>query len=308
MSSIVKRAVWHLLNALPDWVIVDRIEALLTFRVAHGRLPRRGSGLFNDRLFFMKTDPQWTEDPLRQFCSDKELAKIFIRGVLGWDAAPRTFAVVDRPEDVTEHAFPAPSIIKPTHLQGRFIHHDGSAPLGEEKLARIRAWFDERMYRSRARERYYKNLRPRVIAEEVVADPRDLVDWRLFCWKGRARVVTVDRDRNRGAVISTHYTPDWEHLDIQFKAPNGGPEPRPERLDEMLAIAEKLAAHFDFVRVDLYVTPDRIFVGELTHVPISANGPFRTPEEERLYHDLVFGETRPGTSRHLESVADGAPS
>lgn len=288
MPSVVKRAVRRFLNSLPDFAAVDRIEALLGFWVAHGRVPRRGSGLFNDRLYFFKTDPHWMEDPVRQFCSDKELAKIFIRGVLGWDAAPRTLAIIERPEDVTARALPGPSIIKPTHLQGWFVHHDGSAPLGDEQLARIRAWFDERIYRSRARERNYKNLRPRVIAEEVVADPRDLSDWRVFCWQGRARIVTVDRDRNRGAVVSTHYTRDWEYLDIAFKAPNGKPEPRPEWLDEMIEMAERLAAPFDFIRVDLYVARDRFWAGELTSVPISANGPFRSRDEERRFHDLVF--------------------
>ncbi len=294
MMSLVKVTVRRFLNFLPDFPAVDRIEALLSFWVAHRRLPRRGSGLFNDRLYFFKTDPKWTEDPVRQFCSDKELAKIYIHGVLGWDAAPRTLALIERPEDVNEQAFPAPSIIKPTHLQGAFIHHDGSAPLGEESLARIRSWLDQRYYRSRARERNYRNLRPRVIAEEVVADPNKLIDWRFFCWQGRARIVTVDRDRNLGSVLSSHYTPDWTFLDIQFKAPNGEPQPRPERLEEMLQIAEKLAVRFDFIRVDLYVAQDRIWVGELTNLPISGNGPFRSEAEERLFHDIVFGgETGP---------------
>ena len=89
MMSLVKATVWRFLNFLPDLPAVDRIEALLSFWVAHRRLPRRGSGLFNDRLFFFKTDPKWTEDPLRVFVSDKELAKIFIRGVLGKEFSER---------------------------------------------------------------------------------------------------------------------------------------------------------------------------------------------------------------------------
>lgn len=289
MPSILKPAVRRFLNALPDWPAVDRIEALLTFWVAHKRIPHRNSGLFNDCLFFFKTDPKWIEAPLRVFCSDKELSKIYVRGVLGRDATPQTLCLIERPEEVTEEAFPAPSIIKPTHLQGRFIHHDGSAPLGEEKLSSIRSWFDERMYRMRARERNYRTLTPRVLAEEVVAEPRDLDDWRVFCWQGRARLITIDHDRNRGAVRSSHYTPDWEFVDVQYKAPVGEPYSRPDCLDEMLEMAEKIAALFDFVRVDFYVARDRVWVGELTNLPISANGPFRTKAEERLFHDIVFG-------------------
>ena len=225
------------------------------------------------------------------FVSDKELAKIFIRGVLGWDAAPRTLALIERPDDVNEKAFPAPSILKPTHLQGKFIHHDGSAPLGEERLERIRSWFEQRIYRVRARERNYRNLRPRVIAEEVVAQPNDLTDWRFFCWQGRARIIQVDRERNRSSLLRSHYTPDWKFIDIQLNAPIGAPQPRPEQLEQMLQIAEKLAARFDFIRVDLYTTANRIWVGELTNLPISGHGRFRSEAEERLFHDIVFGET-----------------
>lgn len=288
MISVAKAAVQRFLNFLPDFPAVDRAEALASFWVAHRRLPQRDSGLFNDRLYFFKTDPKWTEDPLRVFVSDKELAKIFIRGVLGWDAAPQTLALIERPDDVNENAFPAPSILKPTHLQGKFIHHDGSAPLGEERLERIRSWFEQRIYRSRARERNYRTLRPRVIAEEVVADPNELIDWRIYCWQGRARIVSVDSDRNRSSTVGTHYTSDWTFLDVQLNAPNGKPQPRPEWLGEMLRTAEKLAAQFDFIRVDLYFAQDRIWVGELTNLPISGNGRFRSEAEERLFHDIVF--------------------
>ena len=42
----------------------------------------------------------------------------------------------------------------------------------------------------------------------------------------------------------------------------------------MIAIAERLGADTDFVRVDLYVLPDRIVFGELTSYPAGGHSPF----------------------------------
>ena len=48
--------------------------------------------------------------------------------------------------------------------------------------------------------------------------------------------------------------------------------PRPKFLDEMIAVAEKLAAPFDFVRVDFYETTDgELKFGELTFSPTAGN-------------------------------------
>jgi hypothetical protein len=46
----------------------------------------------------------------------------------------------------------------------------------------------------------------------------------------------------------------------------------------MRAVAEQLAAGFDFVRVDLYALGQRMVVGELTHYPTGGNKSFDPPE------------------------------
>ena len=49
--------------------------------------------------------------------------------------------------------------------------------------------------------------------------------------------------------------------------------PRPESLDTMIWMAERLAQDFDFVRVDLYEIEGRPLVGELTFYPMSGHLP-----------------------------------
>ena len=45
--------------------------------------------------------------------------------------------------------------------------------------------------------------------------------------------------------------------------------PKPNKWDELVTVAEKLAFGFKYVRVDLYNVQDRIFFGELTFFPMS---------------------------------------
>ncbi len=62
------------------------------------------------------------------------------------------------------------------------------------------------------------------------------------------------------------------------------PRPMPARLREMIAVAESLGDGTDFVRVDLYLLPDRIVFGELTSYPAGGDSPFEPPS-----FDVEFG-------------------
>lgn len=62
------------------------------------------------------------------------------------------------------------------------------------------------------------------------------------------------------------YSLDWEPLEC-LKIPNITSINKPKYLKEMIEIATKIAVDFPFVRVDLYETEERIYIGELTFTP-----------------------------------------
>ena len=71
----------------------------------------------------------------------------------------------------------------------------------------------------------------------------------------------IDRTRNL-------YRPDWDWIDVrQYPCRNHPPDPRPKQLEELIAVAEHLAAPFEFLRVDCYLDEDSLYVGELTPSP-----------------------------------------
>lgn len=275
----MKEFVKQLLRRMPKTRFFDSIYHLAFFVVAHRRIPRRTSGLFNDYLFFLKTGEGF-DSALRQFVSDKNLVKVYYRGVLGIDLAPKTLAKFHSMAEVSSGAVPSPCVIKPAHLSGCIYHERTEGGLDSQDLSRIAAWFDTNIYRDISRERNYRQLLPSVICEELISDPDSIRDYKIFCYKGRPRAVQVDVDRHSGHKRRM-YTADWQALPYSYNKPLAEIEARPVQLDAALELAERLAAEFEFIRVDFYLTPDRVYLGELTSVPENAHGRFESLDAER---------------------------
>jgi hypothetical protein len=72
--------------------------------------------------------------------------------------------------------------------------------------------------------------------------------------------------------------------------PNHPVDPKPKRLQEMNEVARVLERPFAFVRVDLYLIGDRIYVGELTHMPESGRGMFYPSHIDRRLSSMFAGK------------------
>jgi TupA-like ATPgrasp len=125
----------------------------------------------------------------------------------------------------------------------------------------------------------YKHIRPRVIAEELLVDAESNPppDYKFFVFHGRVRMIQVDVDRqtfHRRSLFNEH----WQKLAVEYVYPDAPLVPRPEKLPEMVRIAEMLAVDFSLVRIDLYCLRDRIYFGEITHTPERGLGRFKPKE------------------------------
>lgn len=284
-KKLIRSAFLRLLRKLPATHFFDQIYALVLFWVAHRRLPRKNSGLFNDYLYFLKTSPR-IEDALRQFVSDKDLVKIFYRGLLGHDYAPRTLAKYHSYDEFNRSSLPKFCIIKPSHLSGAIFVSDGRSSLTQHQLNLIQGWFQKSMYLHIGRERNYKNLQPTVIAEEVVAGRDAIRDYKIFCYRGRAGAIQVDVDRH-SAHKRRMYTRTWQALDYCYNKPLANLEEKPDGLDQALSLAEEIAKNFEFIRVDTFLISGRVYLGELTSIPENAHGRFETLDAERSFMSLL---------------------
>lgn len=280
-KNITRRLLLH----LPPIRIFDILIARVLFFVAHRRAPVKNNHLINDIFYRIKTDKS-IESPLRQICSDKHLAKIFAKGLTGLDLSPKTLLKIDSYEEFSEENIPDKCVIKPTHLSGCIYFDRQSSPLSSHDLSMIRDWFRTNMYRDLSREKNYRYLSPCVICEEIIDSPDNIKDYKVFCYKGIPKFIQVDVGRH-----SKHkrrmYDSHWNPLEIIYNKPLADVEDRPSKLDEILEISGRISSIFEFMRVDFYITDDRVFLGELTSVPENAHGRFKSVDDERMLAKLL---------------------
>jgi hypothetical protein len=90
-------------------------------------------------------------------------------------------------------------------------------------------------------------------------------DYKFLVFHGRVEMVCVILDRfvnKRGYFLDR----DWKIPQIK-QSPRSEAVPKPPHFEEMIRASEILARGMDFVRVDFYDTPKKIYFGELTTTP-----------------------------------------
>jgi hypothetical protein len=268
-------------DLIPRNIWGDKIWSLRKFLREHKRLPSNKL-IFNDVLFKIKNSDEIT-DPLRIFTTDKEFVKLFVKSIVGDKYNVPTIAVLRNITEIDTFIFPETCCIKPTQGCGKVIFRKDNEELD---VAQIKDWFKLNYYKP-GRERNYKNLKPKVIVEPIIfgGDP---LDYKIFCFNGKPKMIQVDFDR-----FSSHsrnlYDIHWNELPFSTKSqkkPSG--LTKPENLNELLEIAQKLSEYFTFVRIDLYTNSKEIMVGEITHCAENALGTFYPSSAEIDASKLIF--------------------
>jgi hypothetical protein len=283
MKRFAKAFYRFALRVLPETRAVDNFIAFMTFVRAHRRLPTN-KALFNDVLYRIKTTDEIT-DPLRVFVSDKEFVKFYVKAIVGEQFNVPTIAVLHSMEEVRRYQFPSDCCIKPTHMSAKVILRRQNSAVDLEE---IETWFNSTHYLVN-REANYKTLKHKVIVEPLIFDGEDLLDYKIFCYEGRSKLIQVDVDRHIGHARK-FYDTRWNELPFSLLYPRSTRHlERPGNLEEMLSVARSLSSHFDFVRVDLYSNGDKCLVGEITNCHGNAWESFMPKSGEKLASDMIFG-------------------
>ncbi|MES2089081.1 MAG: ATP-grasp fold amidoligase family protein [Pseudomonadota bacterium] len=111
-----------------------------------------------------------------------------------------------------------------------------------------------------------------LVVEEMLELESDAPpDWKFLCGNGKTLLIQLDLGR-----FATHRRNLYNREFVRFQdamiadLPGGVDVAKPVAFGKALAIAEKLAAQFDFIRVDLYIVGNDIYFGELTNYPGAA--------------------------------------
>ena len=280
----VREYAWRtLIKLVPENRLGDKIYSFVQFILRHKRIPTK-SLIFNDVLYQIKVSEEIT-DPLRVYVSDKEFVKLYIKAVVGEQFSIPTIKILRTLSEVEAYDFPRNCCIKPSHVSGTVILRKNNEPISLEE---IKGWFSINHYQV-GREANYKALKPKVIVEPLLFGDSNILDYKVFCYKGRPRLIQVDIDRYIDHTRK-YFDTDWNELDfsINYRRCPKHLE-KPDNFEEMLSVAAKLSEGFSFVRIDLYSDGKTCQVGEITNCSESATGIFIPRSAEKIASRIIFG-------------------
>lgn len=276
---------WNLLSAvLPETIWADSVYAFIKFVRVHRRLPSTRAMMLNDMLYRIKTSGELV-NPLRVFLTDKEYFKVYVKSILGDNYVVPTLKVLRSKEEVDAFIFPREFCVKPTHLSGSVMISRGGRVDKEE----LKSWLELNHYHI-SRERNYLFLRPKIIVEPIIFGQEDITDYRIFCYRGKAKLICLDIGKY-SQYRRAFYSIDWVRQNFSLGYPiYEGMMERPSNLEEMIRVTEQLAQGLDFVRVDIYSNGNKILFGEMTHCHASASQRFLPLEAEYNASRMIFGD------------------
>jgi hypothetical protein len=239
---------------------------LAYFEDEQGReLDRTAPRTFTEKLYCRMLDVHEHGCPAFSTLSDKLAVREFIAGRIGEEFLTPVLWSGNDAREIAWSRLPDEFLLKCSEGSRKSAL---MMPPHDTQAAQALAgdWQTASFYWKR-REYHYWPVPRQLFIEPRLDDghPDGPIDYIFFCFDGVPRLVQIG---SRSHTIHRFFTPAWEPIELTYrKEYEAPPIPRPARLDQMLDIAARLSAGFDFVRVDLYHCTGGIRFGELTFTP-----------------------------------------
>jgi len=221
---------------------------------------------FNEKLQWLKIHDRKPEYTLM---ADKYEAKKYAAKIIGEEHIIPTLGVYNNFDEINFDELPEQFVLKCNHDSGSIVIVRDKNNFDKAHARKFLNKNLKRNYFWAGREWPYKNIKPKIIAEQYMEDSvtHDLRDYKFFTFDGvaKAMFIATERQNPNEETKFDFYDMDFKHLDFRHGHPNANIKiARPEKFDEMRELAEKLSAKLPQLRVDFYEVNGKIYFGELT--------------------------------------------
>ncbi len=274
------------LNWVPDAIYLKILYRLSLGESCNLKKPVK----YNEKLQWLKLHDR---KPEYEKMVDKYEVRAYIADELDEEYLIPCYGVYDSFEQIDFSKLPEQFVLKCTHDSGSVeICKDRAKFDFESAKDRLTIAMGKNYY-STYREWPYKNVKPRIIAEKFMVDETvdDLRDYKVMCFNGEAKLIEVHENRfsrERG-YTQTFYDREWNKLDIAQKGflPTDEQREKPVKLEEMLALSEKIAKDMYHVRIDWYLIGDKLYFGEITFYDGSGFTEFADEKDDIFLGNLI---------------------
>ena len=273
--------------------IPDKLMIMIQYRIKTGnKLNLEHPKRYTEKLQWYKL---FYRDTLMSICVDKYEVRQYVASCGFNDNLIPLIGIYDNVDEVDFSKLPVKFVAKDTLGGGgnAVIICTDKSRIDEKKFKQeLDSWGNIKSKHC-GREWVYDGRAHRIIIEEYIdsmLEKGGLIDYKFFCFNGRVEYLYVIADRKLGdhaglGIFDRNFSLlPYKRVD---EAPLSREINRPKNFQEMIYMAEKLAAPFPHVRVDLSDIKDNteIRFGELTYFDGSGYMKFE-PDE----FDFMMGE------------------
>lgn len=269
------------LKTIPDKVIIQN-----SFKRHMGyKLDLKNPQTLNEKMNWLKL---YNRKELQTIVADKYKVRTYVEEKIGSKyLIPLLYSTTNadnlKPENLPKSNY----IIKTNHdSSGGLIVRDTSQIDWQAARKKFKRLLKGNHYYS-TREWQYKNITPRIVVEQLLTNEDGSIpaDYKLHCFNGKLSFIMIDFDRHGDLRTRNLYDRDWNLIPCNWGRPYGIELKKPDNLNEMIMVAEKLAEDFIYVRVDFYLVKGKIYFGEITFHHASGFQAFTQKE-----YDYKFGK------------------
>lgn len=270
---------------IPDSIVIRILFHLYFNRIINLKNPKT----FNEKIQWLKLNDR---KKIYNQMVDKFEAKKFVSKKIGEAHIIPTLGIWESFDEIDFSNLPDKFVLKCTHDSGDIVICKNKKNFNINKAKkRITKGLKTNFYLV-TREWPYKDVPRKIIAEQYLENDESggLIDYKIHCFNGVPKFILVCRDRfSESGLTEDFYTLEWELMSIKRpNIPNAKtPLTKPEKLDEMLALAKKLSDNIPFLRVDFYYINGEIYFSELTFYPASGFAPFEPDRWDRTFGDWL---------------------
>ena len=227
---------------------------------------------FTEKLQWLKLNdhkPEYTK------IADKLAVRDYITEKVGSEHIVPVLGVWSSFDEIDFDKLPSRFVLKTTHDSGSWVICSDKSSFDYTSARKILTRSLKRNYYRTTREWQYRNIEPKIVAEEFLGERID--DYKFFCFNGEPKFMYIEKE--------TDEHPSQAIFDMNFdRLPFSMDDDvclsvfeKPVFFDEMKRIAGVLSSGIPFIRVDMYYVGGRILVGELTLYHYGGYIPFNPP-------------------------------
>lgn len=228
---------------------------------------------YDDKVWWLKLN---NRDPLITRCSDKYLVREYVKECGLGNILTQIYGVYDDVKNIDFNEFKEPVFLKSNHTSGFNRIYYPNKYFDKNDFIRTFNFILKNNYYIHSREWNYKDIKPKIVAEEVLYDENGNlpIDYKFLCFRGEPKLLYLmigtcneeGQHANKEQRFMNVYDMDFKLTNITQGYPIYTEKEidKPALFEEMKDYARILSKPFEFSRVDFYQVKGKIYFGEIT--------------------------------------------